>query len=224
MSGLTFALVPIYRGREGVTNDDINSIFLQLEDFIEDVPSPIQTDLPPYNALQELEEKQAQEAQAAIPLPVPAKYTPPAVMQRIGENDTTIDFNVVTEGPPQPVKNAFTVTQGLVEAGRDVVLSVTIQTYHNDRNNSELYFEVYEYNGKDEFVAQIGSRVYPAGVNDNNKVTKKQNYTTNFSVTIPSENLTVGNYYKIIGNADVNRDGHNHTVLPNTSFMLANFA
>ncbi len=223
VSGLTFALVPIYRGREGVTNDDINSIFLQLEDFIEDVPSPIQTDLPPYNALQELEEKQAQEAQAAIPLPVPAKYKPSAA-QRVGENDTTIDFSVVTEGPPQPVKNAFTVTQGLVEAGRDIVLSATIQTYHNDRNNSEVKFGVYEYSGKDELIGRVSSWVYPEGANSNNKVEKKQNYTTNFSITIQSEKLTVGNYYKIIGNADVNRDGHNHTVLPNTSFMLANFA
>jgi len=223
ISGLTFALVPIYKGRVGITNDDVNSIFLQLEEYTEDVPSPIQTDLPPYNALQEVEEKQAQEAQAAIPLPVPAKYKPSAA-QRVGENDTTIDFSVVTEGPPQPVKNAFTVTQGLVEAGRDVTLSVTIQTYHNDRNNSELKFGVYEYSGKDELIGRISSWVYPEGVNSNNKVEKKQNYTTNFTITIQSEKLTVGNYYKIIGNADVNRDGHNHTVLPNTSFMLANFA
>jgi hypothetical protein len=229
ISGLTFALIPIYRGREGVTNDDINSIFLQLEDFIEDVPSPIQTDLPPYNALQELEEKRAQEAQDAIPLPVPAKYIPPATMlgvglQRIGESATIINFNVVTVGPPQPVTSAFTVTQGLVEAGRDVVLSVSIETYHNDRNNSLLYFGVYEFDEAGTFIQKIGNWIYPEGVNDNNKVTKKQNYTTAFTATIQSEKLVTGNYYQIVGIADVNRDGHNHTVQPSTSFMRVDFA
>jgi hypothetical protein len=145
-------------------------------------------------------------------------------LQRIGESATIINFNVVTVGPPQPVTSAFTVTQGRVEAGRDVVLSVSIETYHNDRNNSLLYFGVYEFDEAGTFIQKIGNWIYPEGVNDNNKVTKKQNYTTAFTATIQSEKLVTGNYYQIVGIADVNRDGHNHTVQPSTSFMRVDFA
>ena len=104
------------------------------------------------------------------------------------------------------------------------MLSVSIETYHNDRNNSELKFGVYEYNGKDELIGRVSSWVYPEGANSNNKVEKKQNYTTAFTYTLQSEKLTTGNYYRIVGNADVNRDGHNHEVLAATSFMRADFA
>lgn len=221
ISGLTFALVPIYRGRTEVTDSEINSIFAQTEFLMEEVPSPIQTDLPPYNALQELEEKQAQEAAEIIILPVPVRYT---LKEDIRVKDTqsydSVPFDNVTEGPPQTIEGAFTVTQELVDAGKDVTISAIITTYHNNRDNSLLRFGVFEYNedGSDSKLLN-GKRYFPTDVNNNNKVTKKQNYTTQIQTTIPSQDLKVGYYYRIRAGADVNRDGHNHTILADQSFV-----
>lgn len=226
VSGLTFALVPIYKNRTQITDNEINTIFAETENFTLDDSSPIVMNLPPYNALQELNEKQIQLAIGNEQSSVPAKYRLNED-KRVEDSRTfyPLDFGTVLTGPAQSVLNSFAVTQQLVETNKSITISATIVSYHNDGNNSLIEFAVYEFlpdgtirtdlssNG------MIGDIVYPQGVNNSNKVTKKQNYTTNITKDILASDLVIGNYYQIAARADVNKTNHNHRLLANQSFM-----
>jgi hypothetical protein len=238
ISGLTFALVPIYKDRIEVTNSEVESIFAVTEFLTADVLSPIQTDLPPYNAAEELEQLALAEIQAQAMIPVPSKYTLDSNV-RIQESDGVreLTFAKVTQGPAQTKKGALQITQDLVDLGKSIKITANIVTYHNDRNNSQVRFKLIAFDSGDNVIGTIGdSFFYPTDVNENNRVTQKQNYTTTFSQVIEPTTvikkddgtavtiMSSGVYIKLGAGAEDSRNGHNHTILADQSYIFIDFA
>lgn len=54
ITGLTFAIVPIYKYDRSLTDSHVNSMFSQASFFVSSVDSPINMELPPYNAATDL--------------------------------------------------------------------------------------------------------------------------------------------------------------------------
>lgn len=158
---------------------------------------------------------------AANSIPVlPTEYKP-AVDEQVTKSNTYIplNFNSVIKGQPQINPGAFTITQAILDLDVDIQLSVKIVSSYNDNRNSEVGFGILKYSEDGTSIAINSTAYYPAGVNNNNKVTEAGTYTTQFGITIPKENLALNDYYKVAGFAEDQKDDRNHTVLANSSFI-----
>jgi hypothetical protein len=158
---------------------------------------------------------------------VPAEYAP-AADQQVAKSGELIplDFSVVVTGPPQSEPDAFVVTQEVLDLNSDLTISGVITTYYNSNNNSQVLFNIMNYKNDGTWSPISSYPFYPTGdnVNNNNRVTKKGTYVTNFSAVIAADDLVLGEYYKIGGAAEDQSENRNHTVQANNSYVQIDVA
>jgi hypothetical protein len=155
----------------------------------------------------------------AIPV-LPIEYKPTSDEQVTKSNTyIALNFNSVIKGQPQINPGAFTITQAILDLESDIQLTVKIVSSYNDNRNSEVGFGILKYSEDGTSTAVNSTVKYPAGVNNNNKVTESGTYTTEFGITLLKENLVLNDYYKVAGFAEDQKDDRNHTVLANSSFI-----
>lgn len=162
----------------------------------------------------------------------PARYKPSSDQQVVkGTADTSqpIDLSVVTLGPAQSNKNSFTIAQDLIDSGKSLKLTGVITTQYNDNNNSEVGFLIsYTTTGGDtnKFTnaGELGNNgtLYPAGINNNKKVTKEGIYETSINFTIAAKSILdigIGGEIFISGFAEDQKEKKNHTILANSTYV-----
>lgn len=136
-----------------------------------------------------------------------------------------IELSNVTQGPPQQYKNAFTITQDLIEQGKDLKITGVITTQYNSNRKSEVGF--FFGLGKNGEITDLSSVLFtnfftPDGANDKNQVEKEGIYTTNIDKTVTNSSLVaLGANTDIFlrGYAEDQQDNRNHTILANSTFI-----
>lgn len=136
-----------------------------------------------------------------------------------------IELSTVTQGPPQQYKNAFTITQDLIEQGKDLKITGVITTQYNSNRNSEVGF--FFGLGKNGEITDLSSVLFtnfftPDDVNDKNKVTKEGIYTTTIDETVTNASLSslgAGTDIFLRGYAEDQQENRNHTILANSTFI-----
>lgn len=136
-----------------------------------------------------------------------------------------IELSNVTQGPPQQYKNAFTITQDLIEQGKDLKITGVITTQYNSNRNSEVGF--FFGLGKNGEITDLSSVLFtnfftPDGVNNKNQVEKEGIYTTNIDETVTNSSLVAlgaGTDIFLRGYAEDQQDNRNHTILANSTFI-----
>lgn len=136
-----------------------------------------------------------------------------------------IELSNVTQGPPQQYKNAFTITQDLIEQGKDLKITGVITTQYNSNRNSEVGF--FFGLGKNGEITDLSSVLFtnfftPDGVNNKNQVEKEGIYTTNIDETLTNSSLVAlgaGTDIFLRGYAEDQQDNRNHTILANSTFI-----
>lgn len=135
-----------------------------------------------------------------------------------------IELSNVTQGPPQQYKNAFTITQDLIEQGKDLKITGVITTQYNSNRNSEVgfWFSLGK-NGEASLSEALFTNFFtPDGVNDKNQVEKEGIYTTNIDETVSNKQLVnygAGTNIFLRGYAEDQQDNRNHTILANSTFI-----
>lgn len=136
-----------------------------------------------------------------------------------------IELSNVTQGPPQQYKNAFTITQDLIEQGKDLKITGVITTQYNSNRNSEVGF--FFGLGKNGEITDLSSVLFtnfftPDDVNNKNQVEKEGIYTTNIDETVTNSSLVAlgaGTDIFLRGYAEDQQDNRNHTILANSTFI-----
>lgn len=135
-----------------------------------------------------------------------------------------IELSNVTQGPPQQYKNAFTITQDLIEQGKDLKITGVITTQYNSNRNSEVgfWFSLGK-NGEASLSEALFTNFFtPDEVNDKNQVEKEGIYTTNIDETVSNKQLVsygAGTNIFLRGYAEDQQDNRNHTILANSTFI-----
>ena len=136
-----------------------------------------------------------------------------------------VELSNVTQGPAQQYNNAFTITQDLIEQGKDLKVTGVITTQYNSNRNSEVgFFFGLGKNGEitdSESVAFTGL-FYPDDVNNKDQVTKEGIYTTNIDETLPNNSLVsfgAGTDIFLRGFAEDQQENRNHTIIANSTFI-----
>jgi hypothetical protein len=136
-----------------------------------------------------------------------------------------VELSNVTQGPPQQYNNAFTITQDLIEQGKDLKVTGVITTQYNSNRNSEVGF--FFGLGKNGEITDLSSVLFtnfftPDDVNNKNQVTKEGIYTTNIDETISNASLVAlgaGTDIFLRGFAEDQQENRNHTILANSTFI-----
>lgn len=136
-----------------------------------------------------------------------------------------VELSNVTQGPPQQYKNAFTITQDLIEQGKDLKVTGVITTQYNSNRNSEVGF--FFGLGKNGEITDLSSALFtnyftPDNVNSRNQVTKEGIYTTVIDETVTNASLVAlgaGTDIFLRGFAEDQQENRNHTILANSTFI-----
>jgi len=136
-----------------------------------------------------------------------------------------VELSNVTQGPPQQYKNAFTITQDLIEQGKDLKITGVITTQYNSNRNSEVGF--FFGLGKNGEITDLSSALFtnyftPDNVNSRNQVTKEGIYTTVIDETVTNKSLVdlgAGTDIFLRGFAEDQQENRNHTILANSTFI-----
>ncbi len=136
-----------------------------------------------------------------------------------------VELSNVTQGPPQQYKNAFTITQDLIEQGKDLKVTGVITTQYNSNRNSEVGF--FFGLGKNGEITDLSSALFtnyftPDNVNSRNQVTKEGIYTTVIDETVTNKSLVdlgAGTDIFLRGFAEDQQENRNHTILANSTFI-----
>jgi hypothetical protein len=156
----------------------------------------------------------------------PAEYKPSTDQQVAKSSELQpLDFSVVVTGPAQTETSAFTITQevlNLLDAApnKTLVFKSQITSYYNSNNNSKVEFNIKQYKTNDTSEL-LGGNTTPSGDNVNNKgrVTKKGTYVSDLTYQIDITELSIGDYFKVVGIAEDQSENRNHTVLANNSYV-----
>jgi hypothetical protein len=136
-----------------------------------------------------------------------------------------VELSNVTQGPPQQYKNAFTITQDLIEQGKDLKVTGVITTQYNSNRNSEVGF--FFGLGKNGEITDLSSALFtnyftPDNVNSRNQVTKEGIYTTVIDETVTNASLVAlgaGTDIFLRGFTEDQQENRNHTILANSTFI-----